>query len=193
MIFSQVENLTVPQGVVNKIIYNNTVLWERKKLFRYIKLVMNEITDSSVKTIVQFSEVKFLNEEGQFFTFPENTVVTATISASTGNATNPTPEVPQNLIDNNVETKFCSQEWVPNSYVLFDLGENNWIDVLKYNQWQWYTANDTASFPERNLKTFTLYGSKDNVNWKLLDSQENYVAPAENYTLAYTGNINGQA
>lgn len=190
MNFNNIESFIVPNGEVYKLRRNGIILWKKKRNFRYLKLVMDEIVDSSIKTIVQFSEIEFLDKDGILFTFPTSTSVTATIESSGGTEPNPELESPDKLIDGTTETKFCSQKWVAGSYVLFDLGENERIDVLRYNTWRWYTANDTSQFPERNLKTFSLYGSKDGAIWELLDAVEGYKATSENYTLAYTGTIN---
>lgn len=189
MNFNNIKSIIIPEGEVYKLICDNKIFWQKKRNFRYLKLVMNEIVDSSVSTIVQLSEIEFLDSEGILFDFPTNTIVTATIESAGGTEANPEKESPDKLIDGTTETKFCSQKWVADSYILFDLGENENIDVFRYNIWRWYTANDTASFPERNLKTFSLYGSNDNSTWELLDSAKNYSATSENFSLAYTGII----
>lgn len=148
--------------------------------YRYIKLQMDAINDGSV---VQFSELRFVNSTGGYFTFPSTTSVTATITNSSG-------EDPSKLIDNNTSTKFCSSAWVSGSYVLIDLGLGNTIDINEYSKWEWYTANDTASFSGRNLKSFSLLGSNNGVEFDLLDSVTDYNAPAQNMVCAYTGTIN---
>lgn len=148
---------------------------------RYIKLQMDAINSGSV---VQLSDIRFIDEDGNFFTYPGATTATSSITPSSG-------EEAIKLTDNNTSTKFCSTSWVSGSYVVIDLGENNTIDIVKYNRWQWYTANDTADSSGRNLKSFSLWGSSDNNDYKLLDSVVNYSgAPAQNQVLAYTGTIN---
>lgn len=148
---------------------------------RYIKLQMDAINSGSV---VQLSDIRFIDEDGNFFTYPGATTATSSITPSSG-------EEAIKLTDNNTSTKFCSTSWVSGSYVVIDLGENNTIDIVKYNRWQWYTANDTANSSGRNLKSFSLWGSSDNNDYKLLDSVVNYSgAPAQNQVLAYTGTIN---
>lgn len=189
MNFNNVESFMIPDGEVIKLTCNGNILWKKQRNFRYLKLVMDEIVDSSTKTIVQFSEIEFIDKNGNIFVFPDGTIATATITSSAGSPTDPKEETPDMLIDGTTETKFCSQEWIAGSYILFDLGENERIDVLRYNTWRWYTANDTSQYPERNLKTFSLYGSKDNIVYELLDSVEGYEATTEDYTLAYTGTI----
>ncbi len=44
-----------------------------------------------------------------------------------------------------------------------------------------YTANDTASYPDRNPKSWSIYGSEDGKEWTLLEKVENGELPAENY------------
>ena len=45
-----------------------------------------------------------------------------------------------------------------------------------------YTANDTATYPDRNPESWSIYGSEDGKEWVLLDKVEEAGLPAENYT-----------
>lgn len=147
--------------------------------FRYIKLQIDAL-DSGTSTI-QLSEIRFVDDGGGFFVYPSGASASASISSVT------TSEGADKLIDNNVETKFCSGKFTAGSYILIDLGQANAINIAKYKKWQWYTASDAATYPERNPKTFSLWGSNDGNAFELLDSVANYSAPAQNSAIAYTG------
>lgn len=45
-----------------------------------------------------------------------------------------------------------------------------------------YTANDTESYPDRNPKSWSIYGSEDGEEWTLLEKVDNGEMPAANYT-----------
>ena len=151
--------------------------------FRYIKLQMNALYSSGAT--VQFSDIRFVDDNGSFFAYPSGTSVISSIAAAS------TSENESKLIDNNANTKFCSGKWVSGSYILIDLGVSGAIDIEKYKKWQWYTAQDAATYPERNLKSFSLWGSNDGNTFALLDSVTDYSAPLQNSVAAYTGSVRG--
>lgn len=186
--FEVIGSTTEPENPTENMIWVNTDVPITEYYFsdnepstglRYIKLVMDSIVSGS---IVQIGDLRFVDDNGNFFTYPSTVSATSSITASSG-------EEAIKLTDNNTSTKFCSSYWISGSYIIIDLGENNSIDIVKYNRWQWYTANDTASSSGRNLKTFSLWGSKDNNEFILLDSVTDYSAPTQNQVLAYTGSI----
>jgi hypothetical protein len=45
-----------------------------------------------------------------------------------------------------------------------------------------YTSNDTETYPERNPKTWILYGSEDGNEWNVIDSVSDGNLPSSNYT-----------
>ncbi len=53
---------------------------------------------------------------------------------------------------------------------------------VKISAYAIYTANDTEEYPERNPKSWTLYGSTDGENWKAIHSVEDAQLPVANYT-----------
>lgn len=53
---------------------------------------------------------------------------------------------------------------------------------VKLSAYAIYTANDTESFPERNPKSWTLYGSSDGKDWEVIHSVEDGQLPTANYT-----------
>ena len=56
-------------------------------------------------------------------------------------------------------------------------------------KWQWWTANDTATYPNRNPISFQLQYSQNAVNWLVVDKVVDYDSPAVNYSLGYEGAI----
>lgn len=185
MRMDEVYQMTIPEGNVHQIKSGDTVIWQRQKRYRYIKLLMTALANAS-KTIVQISELEFVDASGNKFAWPSGTIATSTIATSDSGET---PETPDMLIDGSTATKYCSTQFVTGAYVLLDLGDGNGVDVIRYNKWRWYTANDTATYPERNLKDFSLLGSNDGTTFDVLDAVTNYSAPASNYALAYEGGI----
>lgn len=153
----------------------------KSTVFRYIKLQMDEL-DGTGKT-VQFSDIRFVDDNGGLFAYPSGTTVSASIEAVS------TSENETKLIDNNADTKYCSTKWLPGSYILIDLGASGSIDLTKYKKWQWYTAQDSAEYTGRNLKTFSLWGSNDGNTFTLLDSAANHSTPSQNSAVAYSGKI----
>lgn len=153
----------------------------KESRFRYIKLQMDSLTGEG--STVQFADVRFIKDDGSFFVYPSGTSVTASIAAAS------TAENETKLIDNNASTKYCSGAWVPGSYVLIDLGASRYVDIAQYKKWCWYTASDATTYPARNLKSFSLWGSNNGSTFELLDSVTDYNAPSQNSAVAYTGTI----
>lgn len=149
--------------------------------YRYIKLQMDALAGSG--TTVQFSDIRFVDDKGGFFKYPAGTTISSTIAASSSS------ENEQKLIDNNANNKFCSGSWVAGSYILIDLGASGAINLEEYKKWQWYTAADSSQYPDRNLKSFSLWGSNDGYRFTLLDSVTGYMIPSQNSAVAYTGTI----
>jgi hypothetical protein len=80
-----------------------------------------------------------------------------------------------NLGDNNFNTK-CFSDQIPIIFT-FDYGRNVDFDGYSYT-----TGNDTASYPNRNPKSFTLSASLDNSNYVLLSTIINSESTVANYT-----------
>lgn len=149
--------------------------------FRYIKLQMDALNGS--EATVQFSDIRFMDDDGGYFAYPSGVSVYSSIAAAS------TEENETKLIDNDASTKFCSTKWVSGSHVLIDLGPSTTIDITRYKRWCWYTASDAVTYPERNPKSFSLWGSNDGNNFTLIDSVTNHSVPLQNSAVAYAGTI----
>lgn len=94
----------------------------------------------------------------------------------TTNASSPSNESVDKLIDNNNNTKFCTPSNLP-IQITFAGTQSSII-----NGYTLTTANDTDNYPGRNPKTWDLLGSLDNMNWFTLHSVQNDPLPVTQFT-----------
>lgn len=145
--------------------------------FRYIRFVINA-KRGSTDHYTQLSRIEFIDQSDNLYEYPSETLVTTSM---TGYAAS---EAPGNLIDGNVNTKFCSP-WSAGAYITIDLGAANRIDLNTYSRFQWYTANDGDW---RDPTSFTLQFSNDGSNFINGAIISNASITTARLTLAYTGN-----
>ena len=97
------------------------------------------------------------------------------------------------LVDGDIETKWGGGMPEGGSYVIFKAYSKS-----TYGQYMLVTGNDTKNSPDRNWKTWKIYGiggkvtdsnaTRDNSAWKLIDSKENIGQdrlPGDNFVPAY--------
>lgn len=98
----------------------------------------------------------------------------------TSNKTNFGGEGPENLVDNNTSTKFCSNVGTGPWILTLDLGS-----VKTFDSYRWATANDAEG---RDAASWSVEVSSDNSNWSVIHSVTGYVATASRntYTEAFT-------
>lgn len=144
--------------------------------FRYIIFTIYALRGTG--SIVQFSEIKFLDSSGNVFPWPSGTVVTSSIDATSDR------ENAAKVIDGSVDTKFCSTKYASGAYIDIDLGPGNYIDLSVYTQWQWYTANDS---PERDPVDFIISVSNDVASSIVVDGVKGATITENRKSLAYTG------
>lgn len=144
---------------------------------RYLRIVVNALRGST--TVLQVSEIKILSKDGEFMSWPTETLVTSTIQETSD------AESPKKLIDGSIETKFCSTHFSSGAQINIDL-KSNILDRKEYTSWQWFTANDS---PERDPVSFELLGSVDGIEFIALDSALNATITETRKALAYSGNI----
>ena len=90
------------------------------------------------------------------------------------------------MLDGSVSTKFTVRHLAQFPFhVTFDLG-SPCLDICVWNRYQWYTANDDTTYPDRTPTSWNMFASVDGNNWILLDHIEGFTVPVANYTLAYT-------
>lgn len=144
-------------------------------LYRYLRIKINAVRSGSE---FQLSEIRLIDEEGNFFQWPEQAVVTSSME-EVGEA-----EGPDKCIDGLVTTKFCSIAFSPGGDIIVDLGAENSVDLGTYTRWQYYTAND---IPNRDPISFEFQVSQDGADWITADSVVNANITEDRESLAYTG------
>lgn len=83
--------------------------------------------------------------------------------------TSPSGEQVINLKDGSLYSKFLDLDFASGgTNVLFEFP-----NALPFNGYRWATANDD---PQRDPKSWTLYGSNDNSNWTLLDDVSGFIS-----------------
>lgn len=151
---------------------------QEQTTYRYIRFRVDSIRGTG--TTVQFSELQFLDTNGNVFAYPSSANVTATISA-TGDS-----EGPSKIIDGNLDTKFCSTAFKSGFYLTIDLGDGKSIDIKKYKKWQYFTANDSS---ERDPISFALLVSNDGSNFIALNTVSGATITETRKAVGYTAEI----
>ena len=126
------------------------------KTYRYLKFIVSEVRGANNDSpYIQLSKLEFTNSNSDIYSYPIGTTIN-------GNLTPVGSEVYANLLDGNTGTKLCAPwDKTTGLIITIDLGTVNPIDVNIYNIFNWYTANDTASFQERNPLCWELYGANE--------------------------------
>ena len=152
--------------------------------YRYILFDIYTIRGTTLD-YVSLSKIEFKDSNGNAFQFPSDTSVYCSNPCYTG-------EGAENLIDGSVDTKMTAY-W--SSYgkvcrVWITLPEGRYIDLGRYNQFSWYTENNTLS---RDPVTWRLFAYKEATHgWDgtvLLNSENDYAVTTTRKALAYTGTI----
>ena len=132
--------------------------------YRYIKMEITKLRDNPNGNAIQMSELVFYKENGIQFTYPSTTTITSNLNGASNN------EAITKLIDNNVDTKYCSNLWgssqTGNCTIIIDLGEGRYLDIDKYSSYSYYTANDANT---RDPISWNLSVSKDGLSYELID------------------------
>lgn len=143
--------------------------------YRYLKMQINAIRSSGG---IQMSEIRLVNDDGSFFQWPSSTNVQSDIGASSGS------EGPGNLIDGLLTTKYYTPSFWPGGSITIDLGEGEYVNLLEFSKWQYYTAND---MPDRDPVSFSFQVSNDGDIWSVVDDVTGEDITQDREALAYTG------
>ena len=129
----------------------------RSRTYRYLKFIVSEVRGANNDSqYIQLSKLEFTNSNSEIYSYPAGTTINGNLTPVSGS------EVYTNLIDGSTGTKLCaSWDKTTGLIITIDLGTINPIDVNIYNIFNWYTANDAASFPERNPLSWELYGANE--------------------------------
>lgn len=126
------------------------------RTYRYLKFIVSEVRGAdNDSNYIQLSKLEFTNSNSEIYSYPVGTTIN-------GNLTPVGSEVYTNLLDGSTGTKLCATwDKTTGLIITIDLGTVNPIDVNIYNIFNWYTASDASSFPERNPLSWELYGANE--------------------------------
>ena len=164
------------------------IFWIDSMPVRYVKFVVDKLREGQGQAgdnkVCQISRLELVRKDGSLFMWPSSTT-----STSSGVGQWPSGEWQDKILDHDVYTKMCPN-WCtyPTSFI-FDVGAANMFNSREFVKWQWWTANDTASYPSRNPVSFQLQYSQNAVSWIVVDKVVDYDPPAVNYSLGYEGAI----
>lgn len=145
--------------------------------YRYIRLEVTKRRGGG-SGYIQLSEIEFIDRNGNKYAWPSETKVTSSQPAELS-------EDATKLIDGLLSTKYCGS--TPGNVTFdIDLGELESIDLVTFNTWRWYTANDYNS---RDPISFSLYISSDGESYTQVDSVSDASIPTTRQAIAYTGSI----
>lgn len=147
-------------------------------IYRYFRMRINAVRSGGE---MQMSEIRLMDESGNFYQFPAGTVVSTTMGIPVSD------EPPANLIDGLITTKYFTSTYSPGGVITIDLGEGQGADLLTWTKWQWYTANDV---PNRDPISFDFEASHDGSGWVTLDSVTGVSITENREALAYTADLN---
>lgn len=132
--------------------------------YRYIRMTITKLRGIPLHNAIQLSDIRIYDSNRQLYSYPKE----ATVIASLSNTYDAEP--PNNLIDNNPQTKYCSTNWgnsqLGKCTITIDLGQNNGISLIDYPYYAYYTANDA---PNRDPITWKMSVSNDGNNFKTID------------------------
>jgi hypothetical protein len=151
--------------------------FSRSTKYRYIRFII-DATRGGTDSYTQLSVFQFLDANNNVYSYPSGTTVTTSMSGYSGN------ESPANIIDGNLNTKFCSP-WSSGHYLQINLGSSEGIDINKYSRFRWYTANDGDW---RDPISFRVLFSTDGTNFVEGVTVTNASVTTSRHALGYVGN-----
>lgn len=131
--------------------------------FRYLRWVIEDTKGVPFGNLIQASEF-VLQNNGVDISMAGTTV------ASTDPGQVAFGEIPSNLVDNNVITKYCTKLGEKPVTITFDLGSSKTVTAYR-----WATANDEEA---RDPTTWYIETSLDGVKWTRRGSVYRYPAPS---------------
>ena len=137
--------------------------------------------DATAGAALQLSEIKLFNGDADI---TQNSTVLW--DDTSFNATFRDGFNPAKAVDGDLDTKWYDDRAEPghanSDKVWVTLAFSEPTTVTRY---QWFTADDSSSFPKRNPKSWRIQGSDDNEEWTNLDVVTDATPPAVTKELAY--------
>ena len=151
--------------------------FSRSTKYRYIRFVI-DAKRGNKDNYTQLSMFQFLDVDNNVYSYPSGTTVSTSMSNYSSS------EGPGNILDGNVNTKFCCP-WSAGGYLQINLGGSDGIDISKYSRFRWYTANDADW---RDPTSFRVLFSTDGTNFIEGVTVTNASITTSRHALAYVGN-----
>ena len=151
--------------------------FSRSTKYRYIRFVI-DTKRGNKDNYTQLSMFQFLDVDNNVYSYPSGTTVSTSMSNYSSS------EGPGNILDGNVNTKFCCP-WSAGGYLQINLGGSDGIDISKYSRFRWYTANDGDW---RDPTSFRVLFSTDGTNFIEGVTVTNASITTSRHALAYVGN-----
>lgn len=151
--------------------------FSRSTKYRYIRFVVDAKRGNN-DNYTQLSMFQFLDVDNNVYSYPSGTTVSTSMSNYSSS------EGPGNILDGNVNTKFCCP-WSAGGYLQINLGGSDGIDISKYSRFRWYTANDSDW---RDPTSFRVLFSTDGTNFIEGVTVTNASITTSRHALAYVGN-----
>lgn len=151
--------------------------FSRSTKYRYIRFVIDAKRGNN-DNYTQLSMFQFLDVDNNVYSYPSGTTVSTSMSNYSSS------EGPDNILDGNVNTKFCCP-WSAGGYLQINLGGSDSIDISKYSRFRWYTANDADW---RDPTSFRVLFSTDGTNFIEGVTVTNASITTSRHALAYVGN-----
>ena len=145
--------------------------------YRYIRFVI-DAKRGTTDNYTQLSMFQFLDKDNNVYSYPAGTTVSTSMTGYSSN------EGPGNILDGNVNTKFCCP-WSAGAYLQINIGGSEGIDINKYSRFRWYTANDGDW---RDPTSFKVLFSTDGTNFIEGVTVTNASITTARKSLAYVGN-----
>ena len=144
--------------------------------FTSFRIVMDTVADGGIANSMQIADLNFFTGTGGTGTSILSSGVSQTIAIHNNfDSRYPTAEGPNELIDGVTTTKYLNFGG-DGSGVIVTPGASTVRGI------ELTTGNDTASFPDRNPTSYTIYGTNDPIT-----SQDNSQGDAENWILIESG------
>lgn len=152
--------------------------WNGAISYKYLHFQIRA-TKSVYIDVVQMSEFKLIDNSGAEVSLSSLGEVTVTASPNSTSSS----ESLTNLIDGDVNTKWCNTAYTPPTNVYFEFSEP--VDNLPsvYKGYCWYTANDGSG---RDPVSWTIFVSENGNTWEQIAKVENASITDDRNALAGT-------
>ena len=130
--------------------------------YRYLRWLMTQTTGADNFAAIQACDLVLLYNGATVSWGPS-------ASATNPDGANIPSELASNLLDYNINTKWCDNTYGTTSFGTSTIYIDN-VNPIFFNSYYYVTGNDS---PDRDPVSWTLAVSNDNYNWSIIDTQSN--------------------